>query len=122
LAICDADETIAVPLAVIYGQKELLKKISEFVKKENVEAIVVGLPLNMDNSKGHQAKRVLRFTEQLKIHINIPVHFQDERLSSFAAEEKLAPIYSTRAKKKKRIDAFAAAVILEAFLEKNKEK
>jgi len=117
LAICDPAETIASPLTVIQGQKELLKKIADVVKAENVEAIVLGLPLNMDDSEGFQTKLVLRFAEQLEQHLNVPIHFQDERLSSFSAEEKLASAEFTRGKRKKRLDAIAAAEILEAFLE-----
>jgi len=81
---------------------------------------VLGLPLNMDDSEGSQAKLVLNFADQLKEHLGIPIHFQDERLSSFGAEDKLAPAELTRAKKRKRLDAIAAAEILEAFLERKK--
>ena len=116
LAICDPAETIASPLTVIQGQKELLKKIAEVVKAENVQAIVLGLPLNMDDSEGFQTKLVLKFAERLKEHLDVPVHFQDERLSSFGAEEKLAFSKFSRGKKEKRLDAIAAAEILEAFL------
>lgn len=117
LALCDRDETIASPLAVIEGQKELLKKIADVVETEKVEAIVLGLPLNMDDSQGSQAKLVFQFAEQLKKVLDVPIHFQDERLSSFSAEEKLASVEFTRGKKRKRIDAVAAAEILKAFLE-----
>jgi len=117
LAICDSGETIASPLTVIQGQKELLKKIAEVVETENVEAIVLGLPLNMTGSESAQTKLVLKFAEQLKDYLHIPVHFQDERLSSFGAEEKLTFAKFTRGKKRKRLDAIAAAEILEAFLE-----
>ncbi|MBA7702710.1 putative pre-16S rRNA nuclease [subsurface metagenome] len=117
LAICDPAETIVSPFTVIQGQKELLKKIADVVETENVGAVVLGLPLNMDDSQGFQAKLVFKFAEQLKKHLQIPVHFQDERLSSFAAEERLAAAEFTRKKKKKRLDAVAAAEILQAFLD-----
>jgi putative Holliday junction resolvase len=118
LAICDSTETIVSPLTVIQGQKELPKNIANIVKKENVEAIVLGLPLNMDGSEGAQAKLVLKFAEQLKEYLDIPIYCQDERLSSFGAEDKLACAEFKRGKKrKKRIDAVAAAQILETFLE-----
>jgi len=118
LAICDLMETIVSPLTVIQGQKELPEKIADIVKKENVEAIVLGMPLNMDGSEGAQAKLVLKFAKQLKEHLDIPIHYQDERLSSFGAENKLACAEFSRGKKrKKRIDAIAAAEILETFLE-----
>jgi len=110
-------ETIASPIAVIQGQKELIKKISEIIEAESVDAVVLGLPLNMDGSEGAQTRLVFKFAEQLKDHLHIPVHFQDERLSSFSAEEKLASANFTRGKKRKRLDAVAAAEILEAFLE-----
>ena len=119
LAICDRNETIVSPLAVIEGTKEvLLKKIAKVVETENVEAIVIGMPLNMDDSKGHQAKLVLQFADQLRANFDIPVHFQDERLTTFIADEKIAAAELSRKKKKKRLDAIAAAQILEAFFER----
>jgi len=117
LAICDAAETIASPLAVLEGQKELLNRIAEIVKTENIGAIVLGLPLNMNGTESSQTKLTLKFAEQLKRRLSVPIHLQDERLSSFSAEEKLAPAEFTRSKRKKRIDAVAAAEILGAFLE-----
>jgi putative Holliday junction resolvase len=117
LAICDRAETIASPLTVIEGQKNLLKKIAEVIETENVEAVVLGLPLNMTGSESSQTRLVFKFAEQLKDYLHIPVHFQDERLSSFGAEEKLTSAKFTRGKKRKRLDAVAAAEILEAFLE-----
>ena len=121
LAICDLMETIVSPLTVIQGQKELPKEIVNIVKTENVEAIVLGLPLNMDGSVGIQAKLVFKFAEQLKEHLDIPIHYQDERLSSFSAEDKLASTeFIGGRKRKKRIDAIAAAEILETFLEQKR--
>jgi putative Holliday junction resolvase len=117
LAICDADETIASPLCVIEGQKDPVGKIADVVRQEGVGAVVVGLPLNMDDSIGPQARLIFRFAEQLERALDIPVHFQDERLSSFSAENKLAGADVARKKKKKHLDAVAAAEILEAFLE-----
>jgi len=117
-AICDPSETIVSPLAVIEGQKDLLDRIVRIVETENVGAIVLGLPLNMDDSIGPQAKLVFQFAEQLKSRLSIPIYFQDERLTSFAAEQKSANIESSRKKKQKRLDAIAAAAILEAFLER----
>lgn len=117
LAVCDAAETIASPFLVVEGQKDLTTKIADIVATEKIEAIILGLPLNMDDSQGPQVERVFQFAERLKTHLEIPIHFQDERLTSFAAEKKLAPAEFTRKKKKKRLDAIAAAEILEAFLE-----
>ncbi len=120
LAICDPSETIVSPLTMIEDRLQLVEKIVDIIKAENVEAVIVGLPLNMDDSEGPQAKKSKEFAESLKAKIDIPIHFQDERLSTFTAEEKLAPAEYTRGKKKKRIDAVAAAQILEFFLEQKK--
>jgi len=78
---------------------------------------VLGLPLSMDGTESAQTRLVLKFAEELRKYLDIPVHLQDERLSSFAAEEKLAAAEYSRGQKKKRLDAVAAAEILETFLE-----
>lgn len=117
LALCDASEIISTPLTTIYGQNQLIEKIAELVEAENVEAIVLGLPLNMDGSESAQTKLVRKFAEQLEGGLNVQVHLQDERLSSFSAEQKLAPANFTKGKMKQRLDAVAAAEILDAFLE-----
>jgi len=117
LATCDRSETICSPLAVIPTNSELINKIIGVIKNENIEAVIIGLPINMDDSKGKQAEITTQFANQLKKQIDIQIHFQDERLSTFEAHERIASAEFTRKKKKKRIDAIAAANILEAFLE-----
>ena len=117
IAICDAAETIASPVDTFQGQKRLVERIIELIEAENVEAVVLGLPLNMDGSESAQTKLVLKFAEKLRKRLKIPVHLQDERLSSFSAEQKLASANFTKGKMKQRLDAVAAAEILEAFLE-----
>ena len=117
LAVCDAAETIASPYAVLHGQKDLIQQIGRVVASEDIQAIVLGLPLNMDDSEGPQAKKVRAFARELQAHVRIPVYFQDERLSSFGAEEKLEEIGLRKGKRRERLDALAAAEILQAFLE-----
>lgn len=137
LAICDQTEIFVSPLMAIPTSNDLIGKIIEVVKAQNVGALVLGLPLNMDDSAGPQAKKVQAFAAELKKQIDIPVFFQDERLSTFAAEGKLADLSLnqkrgrpvrrsdsegglTRKGKKRRIDALAAAEILQAFLDSNR--
>lgn len=117
LAICDAQETIASPLAVVQGHKDLIARIRKIVASEGIGGIVVGLPLNMDDSEGPQARLVQAFAKELGRQVQIPIHLQDERLSSFAAEEKLHEFGLTRGKKRERLDALAAADILQTFLD-----
>jgi putative Holliday junction resolvase len=122
LAICDQTETIVSPLAAFPTSNTIIGKIIEIVRAENVEALVLGLPLNMDDSVGPQAKKVQAFAEQIKKQIDTPVFFQDERLSTFAAEGKMIDMDLTRKGKKRRIDALAAAEILQAFLDEKRSK
>jgi putative Holliday junction resolvase len=117
LAICDAGEMIASPLKVLTGASELVDCIVRIINREKVEAVVLGLPLNMDGTAGRQAKCVQEFAERIKGHIGVPLHFHDERLSSFEARGKLAGTGLTRKKKKIRMDAVAAASILQSFLD-----
>jgi putative Holliday junction resolvase len=117
LAVCDADETLASPLVVLTGQGGLIEKIQQAVTDQAVDAIVFGLPLNMDGTEGDQVKRVRDFAAKLIKQIELPLFFQDERLSSFDAEKKLAALGITRKKKKKHLDAIAAAAILQAFID-----
>ncbi len=122
LAICDGDEILASPLAVLEGQKKLLDEIIEIARQNQVEGLVFGLPLNMDDSQGPRAIQTRKFADQLKGKINLPIFFQDERLSSFTAEKQLSQTGLTHKKKKDRIDALAAAEILKAFIEERKQK
>ena len=117
LAVCDPAEKICSPHSVIEGQKGLTDKLVQLIQGERIEAVVIGLPLNMDDSKGPQAEAAEAFGSQLQKRIDIPIHFFDERLSSFAAEEKLAAAGLNSSEKKKRLDAIAAAQILQAFLD-----
>lgn len=117
LAICDQTEKIASPLAVLQTRPDVIRKILGYIENEHVGAVVVGLPLNMNGSEGPQAKQVRQFANELKKHIDLPLHFQDERLSSFEADEKLSKTGLTRKKKRKRLDAIAAAGILQSFLD-----
>ena len=122
LAVCDRNETMASPLSVISEPSRVIQVIVEVVEEECIEGIVIGLPLNMDDSEGFQAKRVRAFGKVLSEKVEVPVLFHDERLSSFSASEKLASMSLTWGRKKKRLDAVAAAEILEAFLEQKRDE
>ncbi len=118
LAVCDAGEQMASPLKVLQAKGSFLADILDAVRREGIEAILFGLPLNMDGTEGPMVKRTRQFAEQVEKQSNLPIEFFDERLTSFAAEHKLAGLELTRKTKKKRIDALAAAEILQNFLDK----
>ncbi len=119
LAVCDTGGTIVSPLAVLPSDGALVDRIAGIIAQEGIEGIVLGLPLNMDDTEGPQARKVRRFAEVLGGKVSIPICFQDERLSSFEAADRLAGLSLTRKGRKKRLDAVAAAAILQAFLAKS---
>ena len=118
LAVCDASETIVTPHAVIETRSgsELSERILSVIDAENIEAVVIGLPVNMDGTEGPRARQVRSFARRLSGKVSIPIDFSDERLSTFEAERLAADLALTRKKKKKRLDALAAVEILKAFL------
>ncbi|MDQ6999084.1 MAG: Holliday junction resolvase RuvX [Mariprofundus sp.] len=97
--------------------KQLIKLIKEYGSK----GIVAGLPLNMDGSEGVQSKDARKAVKQLQQSCALPVVFQDERLSTWTAKERLYGQGLNEKKVKEKIDQTAAAVILEDFLASHPE-
>ena len=124
LAVSDSAETLASPHSVVETQNEsyLAECIARLAVKEAVDAIVVGLPLNMDGSEGPRVQRVRAFAQKLSALISTPIYFHDERLSSYAAESLFAGLELTRRDKQKRLDAVAASGILQAFLDQRRKQ
>ena len=120
LAIGDDDAKIASPLNTIEVRGDLASHVQAVltaVEKYDVDAFVIGLPLNMDGSEGEQAKVTQTFGAELARRTGLPVHYFDERLSSHAAQELLQPAELTRKKRKAVEDSVAGQVILQAFLD-----
>jgi putative holliday junction resolvase len=91
--------------------------IAELAEKYNVEAIVVGIPYNMDGSAGPQAEKVRAMIELINRRAKIAVHEWDERLSTVAAERVLLEADMSRSKRRKVIDKVAAVIILQGYLD-----
>lgn len=122
LAVSDSDATLANPHSVIETDNELYlaERIAQLVDDLAVDAVVLGLPLNMDDTEGPQAKRVRAFAKTLSKLVSKPIDFFDERLSSYEADSLFPPGQMTHGQKKKRRDAVAAAVILQSFLDQRR--
>lgn len=129
LAMSDAGGMWATPLEVIAvnDPQHAIAPIVRLIEKEGVERIVVGLPLNMDDTIGPQAKSVIAWCQKLMTAVGPLLRddrlvYVDERLSSFDAEQRLIDIKRSGAKmtrkdKKQSLDAVAAAGFLQAFLD-----
>ena len=120
VAIGDAETGIVTPLRVVEcaasNETELVRVLSGIVQDQKPGALVIGLPLNMDDSEGPQAKKVRVLGERLSNQLRLSLHFQDERLTSEAADWAMARVGFSRGEKKSRRDAIAAATILRDFL------
>jgi putative Holliday junction resolvase len=124
LAISDPNGQVAVPLRTLHrtAQDGAVEAIAALVAEENVEAIVVGLPLRMDGSAGSQAESVEEFVRQLLPAVNVPVTLWDERLSTVQAEQLLRRDGPPSRKRKAEQDALAAAIILQGYLDSRPER
>ena len=95
-----------------------LKRLSELITENEVEALVSGLPRNMDGTQGERCEIVHEFmAEVAKIHPELEIHFWDERLSTVAAARSLIAADVSRRKRKKVIDKMAAVFILQGWLD-----
>jgi putative Holliday junction resolvase len=97
------------------GQRDLdaLRRVLEPCRPER---LVVGLPLNMDGSEGHRARRTRTFGERVGAHLGLPVEFWDERLTTVEAEQMLREAKVHWRKRRGLIDEVAATVILRDYL------
>jgi len=100
-------------VATLKNDNNFIPEITKIIKEENIDAMVVGLPRNMNGEETAQTKYVRDYVDNYLKSLKLPIFFQDETLSSKAAEVRLAG----SGYKKTDIDAMAAVVILEDYLE-----
>ena len=124
LALSDEGGRFATPYDVIRvtSPQQASEAVLKIIATEGVERVVVGLPLNMDDSIGPQARAAIEWGKALGDGSGKPILFVDERLSSFDAEQQLTARkregeHLTRQKKKEQLDALAAQSFLQAFLD-----
>ncbi len=118
LACCDELGVAVRPLPPLRNRshRELMLQIRASVQTNDIEAIVVGIPLNMDGTSGKAAGRVERFMRRLQTELNLPLEGVDERLSSVEALERWKEMSPRQQKKYSSMDSLAAALILERYL------
>lgn len=121
VAMTDALGMTVQPYKTIQREREsklrqTLSEIAEIVEQYQIEKIVMGLPLNMDDTEGNRAAKTRNFAEKLKLRVAVPIEFTDERLTTMEAEEILDQSGIPRSEQKKVIDQVAAQLILEQYL------
>lgn len=125
LAVGDDETRLATPLNVIRAPiappDRLLDAIARTVDEQGAGEIVIGLPLNMDDTESARSRQTRAFGKLASDRLGLPIHFEDERLSSASADWSLAQTGWTREQKKNRRDALAAAAILQTFFARQNE-
>ena len=112
--------SVACPLKPIIRTdlKSNIAQISNVINDYSVSEIVIGLPLNMDDTESKMTKEVKNFAAALRNRLKLNIEFVDEKLTSIEAEQKLAETNKSWKKRKEKIDGVAAALILKNYLEK----
>lgn len=124
IAVCDKLEMLASPVCVIteWNADALAGKIIEIAKEKKAEEIVVGLPKNMDGSSGFRADACKELGVKLSALTEIPVNFWDERLTTVSAHKILSENNVRSKKRKSVVDAVAADIILQDYIDYRKNK
>ena len=117
VALSDPLGILASPLTIINRADEsaAIEKIAAIIREKEVVKVIAGLPLNMDGSRGKQAEKTASFVKVLNRHIQVPIEYWDERLSTINARELIREVRKTS--RNTRYDAAAAALILQSYLD-----
>ena len=124
IAICDKLEMLASPVCVIteWNQEVLAKKIVEIANEKKAEQIVVGLPKNMDGSMGFRSEACQALGTLIQRLTEIPVVYWDERLTTVSTHRILSENNVRGKKRKNVVDAVAADIILQDYIDSRKNR
>ena len=127
LAISDRTEFLATPVGTVTERnaERLAQKVADSAKEQGAELIVVGLPINMNGTRGPRAEKCEAFAQMLKELVDCPVEMWDERSTTVTAHNILNTTNVRGKARKAVVDTVAASIILESFLDhrrKNKDK
>ena len=119
VSICDENQSIATPFKTLIKKdtKQFINEIKEIVDENDVKAIIIGNPINMDGSIGAKSQSSRSFIRNLSKELNIPILLWDERLTTVSAERSLLEADISRKKRQQIIDKIAASIILQNFLD-----
>lgn len=127
VAVSDPTGLIAQPVKTITREREsalrkTLAELEALAAEYQPEKIILGLPLNMDDTEGERAEKTREFAEKLAARVKVPLEFLDERLTTMQAQEILDESGIPRSEQKKVIDQVAAQLILQTYLDQMERK
>lgn len=120
VAVSDQFQSVATPLETVKRKKFSTDaaRLIEIIQERDIQALVLGLPLNMDGTEGPRAQSTRAFARNFSQLSDIPIGFWDERLSTVAAERALLEADTTRKRRAEVIDHVAASYILQGVLDR----
>lgn len=123
VALSDPSGLLATPLAVleVRSAAAALEQVVRWMQQYGVVHVIVGLPLLLDGGEGEEAARARTWAERLREQVSVPVDLWDERLTTVSAERALLESGMSREKRQKRRDAVAAALLLQNYLDAQRE-
>ena len=119
IAISDKMNILAIPHSIEKNDESFIEKISLLILENDVNKIIIGIPYNLKGETGHQANKTFDFTQKLKEKIKVEIDFLDERFSTKISRGNLV---QNKKKAGAYVDKYAAAVILENYLNNEKFK
>ena len=124
LAVCDRTEFLASPIGTITEKSfmQAVKKVAIAAQEYEVGKIVVGYPRNMDGSEGSRAQKCADFAQKLRELVPVEVELFDERCTTVMAHQYLSENNVTGKKRREIVDEVAATIILESYLEAQKNR
>ncbi len=126
LALSDETKTIANSLKTIYFDNEdylsTIAELKEIIREYDIQKIILGLPINMNGTLGERANITLAYKKMLEDNLDIEVIMFDERLTSVISNSILIEADLSRKKRKKKVDSLAAQIILQDYLDKEKNE
>ncbi|MBO5252782.1 MAG: Holliday junction resolvase RuvX [Clostridia bacterium] len=119
VSACDKSEMLASPVEVVkeHNRERLLQRVAALAAERKAELIVVGLPRNMDGSEGESAQNARAFGAEIAELTGLPVDFSDERGTTVTAHGFLNETNTRGKKRKETVDAVAATIILQNYLD-----
>ena len=102
------------------NKKELIEKIKNLITEWDINTIVIGLPLNMDNSESEMSLEIRNFSKKLEKDINIKINFVDEKLTTFEAKQIMKDLNKNKKEIKRNNHGLAAKLIVDSFLREKK--
>lgn len=117
VAISDESGIIASPLTMVLRAGPVVRDVQKLIRQYGAVRIVVGLPIGMSGREGPQAADVRAYTDQIAGELDLPFEYWDERMTTSIAHQYLSASKTKRNKRKQQVDAIAAAVMLQGYLD-----